>query len=220
MDLSSLFNASVIVAVFGAFILYFGKIMSDIDVEFHDKLDFYIIGAIFTSVWVIVPLFAIAYPLFTSTQSFTLSIWDSIVYFIPLLIAILLGVNIKENINLRKQGISPQTSNKLVIKLGNKFVLLFFSILAIVSAYYWYLSIETKFVLFVVFSIYTFFILTLIAMSYAYQKNEYPHVFIYLQNNPIPIKGIVLKYADFVYILENGKEVRINTDAIVKIEKT
>ena len=125
MDISSLFNASVIVAVFGAIILYFGKIMSDIDVEFHDKLDFYVVGAMFTSVWVIVPLFAIAYPLFTSSQSFVLSIWDSIVYFIPLVIAILLILNIKENVKLRKQGISPRTSKKSVIKLGNKFVLLF-----------------------------------------------------------------------------------------------
>jgi hypothetical protein len=71
MVFSSLIDASVIVAVFSAMILYFGKIISDIDVEYHDKLDFSVIGAIYTSVWVIVPLgavYSVYQKYFTSIQ--------------------------------------------------------------------------------------------------------------------------------------------------------
>ncbi len=222
IEINSLFNISVIVAVFGAMILYFGKIMSDINVEFHEKLDYYIVGAIYTSVWIIIPLFAIAYPLykiyFSSIQSS--DFFDFIFYYLPLFIALLLLFNIRENRKLKSKGKTSKTSTNCYIKyLGNSISLWFFSFFVIISAFYWYTFIEIKFQNFVIISVITFFVLTMIAMSIAYKNNTYPNVRIYFKDNSLPVEGTVLKYSDFVLILENGKELRINKDAILKIEK-
>jgi hypothetical protein len=221
MEINNLLDASVIIAVFGAMILYFGKLMSDIDVESHDRLDYSVIGGIFSSVWIIIPV-AAAYAIYKSNfTSLTQSIFlDSIFYLLPLLFAVVLMINIVENNKLKKSGQSSKTSKKFFIKyMGNAFVLWGFSFFSIVSTFYWYSFITTELIYFTISSVTTFFVLSMTAMSYAFKKNEYPNVKIYLQNNPMPIEGIVLRYADFIYILENRKEVRINKDAIVKIEK-
>jgi len=222
MEINTLVDGSVIVAVFGAMILYFGKLMSDIDVESHDRLDYSVMGGIFTSVWIIIPG-AIAYASYISNFNPLIrsTLWDSIFYFVPLLFAVLLLQNIKENAKLKKEGKPSRTSKKFFIKyIGNILVLWGFSCFSIISTFYLFSFITVDIIKFVISSITTFFVLSLAAMSYAYSKNTFPVVRIYLKNDSPFIEGKVLKYANFILILENGKEVRINKDAILRIDRT
>ena len=52
-------NVSLLIVLFGALLLYFGKVISDTKVERYDKLGYYIEGLFFLAVYVFIPfLFA------------------------------------------------------------------------------------------------------------------------------------------------------------------
>jgi hypothetical protein len=221
MEISSLFDISVIVAVFGAMILYFGKIMCDINVGFHEKLDYSIPGLIFVLVWVILPSVA-AYTIYMQTISTlkTLNIM-SLINPIVLIIAVLLLICGKKHIDLNKKGKISKDSKDFFIKyVGNDIVLFLYACIAFLITFYDYSFIEIDLMNFVFSIIGTIFILTLSAMISAYNKiKEYPNVRFFLQDGS-SVDGIVIKYADFIKVLENRKkEVKINKNVILKIEK-
>ena len=191
MVLDNLLDVSVIIAVFGAMILYFGKLMSDIDVESHDKLDYSVMGAIFTFVWIIIPVvlvYGFYINIFTSIQSSFF--WDSIFYLLPLLFMIIILAIIRESIKLRKCGKNIKNSDKFFIKImRNSYILWLFSFFSIISTFYWYSFIGTELMNFTILIVDTFFILSMVAMIEAFKKNEYPIVRFFLQNNPTPVQG-------------------------------
>lgn len=221
IDLNSLFDISVIVAVFGAMILYFGKIMCDIDVGFHDKLDYSITGLIFVLVLVILP-FVGAYAIYTNTKSvLESSNIVSLINLIVLIIMILLLICSKKHIDLNKKGKTSKDSKNFFIKyVGNDIALFFYAGIAFLVTFYNYSFVDTDLMNFVYSIISTIFILTLSAIISAYHKiKEYPNVRFLLQDGS-SVDGIVIKYADFIKVIcHNKKEVKINKDAILKIDK-
>ena len=53
-------NITILIVLSGAMILYFGKLISDVRVEYYDKISLYITGLFFTIIYVFAPtLFAL-----------------------------------------------------------------------------------------------------------------------------------------------------------------
>jgi hypothetical protein len=220
IEINSLFDISIIIAIFAASMLYFGKLICDIDVEFHEKLDYSMHGLIFILVWVVLP-FSAAYVIYNNSSSTlkTLNV-GNLINFVLLVILLLLVICGKKHSDLSKKAISPKGSKDIFIKyIGNEYCLMFYSFIAFLIILYNYLFIETDLLNFVYSILTTFLLLTVCAIITAYNRiKEYPKVRIYFQNGTI-VDGTILKYEDFIRILVNGNKVRINKDAIIRIEE-
>jgi len=113
---------------------------------------------------------------------------------------------------------SVLTGYEIPIKIfGNKRVLLFFSFLTILSNFQIYTYDKQLKFLGSVFL--TFFILTLIAMAYGYRNARYPLAKIYLDDGK-EIEGKILKFGDFIYVLEGDKKTFVNMDKVKYIEES
>jgi len=246
-------HISLFVILFGALILYFGKLIGDTKVERYDQLGYYIEGLLFTIVYFVVPILFDYYLLETL---FKIPLWLS--FLIQLVITLFLSWNLGANEYLRKYGLLDQfkkvlrkelekikTSTSLKGKIlskygggdvenyvelnvlliykipikffGNKYALFLFSLLTILSSLQ---VLETHEILLIGISfILTFFILSLIAIAYGFVlTKDYPKVKIHLIDNKI-LKGTVLKYGDFIYMLEGNKKIFVNKDKIEYIEE-
>lgn len=104
-----------------------------------------------------------------------------------------------------------------IVMVGNKWTLLFFSFITLLSSFQLYNS--EKIIAFMFSLILTFFILTFIASAYGYSRSYYPPAKIYMSNGEI-IEGKILKFSNFVYVLKGDKNIFINKDNITRIEES
>lgn len=92
-------DVSIIIAVLGVILLYFGKVIADTKVEQYDKLGFYITGLVFTSVFIILPTLAVGYLIGKIVIS------DRMFIGLQLLSMVLLSLNVRAHYYLRKHGL-------------------------------------------------------------------------------------------------------------------
>ena len=100
---------------------------------------------------------------------------------------------------------------------GNKKVLLFFSFLTFFSV----LSIYTSndLLSLIVSSLFTFYILTMIALSYGFSDGYLPPAVIHLKNGKT-VRGKILKFGDFIYVLSGDKKIFVNKDEVQLIKES
>ena len=99
---------------------------------------------------------------------------------------------------------------------GNKNLLFILSFLSLLSSMSLFFHEDVLFFLISMFL--TFFILSLIAISYGFKTATYPSAIVYLDEGE-PIEGKILKFGDYVYLLKEGKKIFINNDKIKYIEE-
>jgi len=103
------------------------------------------------------------------------------------------------------------------IKLfGNKITLLIFSFLTLLSNLWLYKLEGLSFLTSMVF---TFLILTLIALAYGFGNAYYPPGKIYMVDGSI-IEGKILKFGEYVHVLKDDKKIFINQDKINFVEES
>lgn len=124
----------------------------------------------------------------------------------------------KEKYGLNYVELITLVSYKIPIKLfGNKLILLLFSFLTILSSLYLFEFGEI--LTFGVSLVLTVFILTLVASSYGFSDSHYPLAKIHLDDGKT-ITGKILKFGDFIYVLNGDKKIFINKDKIKYIEES
>lgn len=97
----------------------------------------------------------------------------------------------------------------------NKFLLFFISFTTI------WITISTinrSILVMAISSLFTFFILSMIAISYSFATAYYPYAKIYLKNDKV-IDGKLLKFGNFIYLIKDDKKIFINSSEIVFIEE-
>lgn len=239
-------DLSIFIVLFGALFLYFGKIIGDTKVEKYEKLGYYIEGLIFSSVFVFIP-FIFAYYLkdvfiISSLKLFFIQIpilgcltWNIFTHEYLRRHGLLgkLKKTAEQKFNQIKEqnSIMGKVANRegwimscvesvyynIPIKLlGNKFVLLFFSFETISSNFQLYESSEL--LIFGISLIFTFFILTMVAMAYGFGNANYPPAKIHMIDGEI-IEGKILKISEYVYLLKDDKKIFINGDKINYFEE-
>ncbi|MEM4282538.1 MAG: hypothetical protein QXV29_02245 [Candidatus Woesearchaeota archaeon] len=101
------------IAIIAGILLYFGKVISDTKVEKYNKLDFYIEGLFFSSIYLFLP-FVIGYYLF-SINWFKFQMW--VYVFIQILILGCLSWNFRAHNLLRKFGLIKEFKNRFNRKI-------------------------------------------------------------------------------------------------------
>jgi len=101
---------------------------------------------------------------------------------------------------------------------NRRFLMLFSFLTLLANVYIFYSTFKYKLFLFGMSLIFLFCILTLIAASYGFSNAYYPLVKIYTIDGEI-IRGKVLKFGDFIYLLNDDKKIFINRDKIKYIEE-
>ncbi|MCJ7626275.1 MAG: hypothetical protein MUO76_22520 [Anaerolineaceae bacterium] len=115
-------------------------------------------------------------------------------------------------------SIFAYTYYKIPIKLfGNKYILLFFSLLTIYSNFQFYKDGEL--ITFGFSLLLSLFILTMVALDYGYSNAYYPPAKIYLSDGET-IEGKVLKFGEYVYLIKDDKKLFINKDKITYVEES
>jgi hypothetical protein len=240
-------DLSIFIVLFGALFLYFGKIIGDTKVEKYEKLGYYIEGLIFSSVFVFIP-FIFAYYLkdvfrISSLNLFFIQIpilgcltWNIFTHEYlrrhGLLGELKKAAEQKLNQIKEQNSIMGKVANRegwimsgvesvyynIPIKLfGNKYILLLFSFETMLSNFRLFES--TELIFFGVSLLFTFLILTMVALAYGYNNADYPYAKIYLGDDKI-IEGKIVKFGDYVYLVKDDKMFFVNQDKITYVEKS
>lgn len=219
----------ILLAILGASCLYFGKLISDTKPTRYDKVSLYIEGLVFIIIFLLLPM-AVIYFLFAK---FNLQLPDFYGILIQLALLTLLSYNVMAHI-IRQYNLlenigsilSLREKDQLVriveeelqasLPVSNKYVLFFISFVVIwinVSILSGGISIL------VIFSfILSFFIFSMMAISYGYGTAKYPTVKITLKDGKVS-EGKFLKYdGEFFKILVGGKEILINKNEMITME--
>jgi len=101
--------------------------------------------------------------------------------------------------------------------LGNKYSLFLQSFLTILSLVSLYFDKADTLIL-TISSIITFFLLTFIALDYGFSDAYYPPAKVYLDNGEI-VEGNILKFGEFIYLINKDKKFFINNSKVIKIEE-
>lgn len=238
METSTLLSGSIIVAVTGTIIYYFGKIsMPEQNNKNPDIFNYYNQGISFTLLYIILPFILICFldfiynskvhSLFLMNPQPILKLITIIIPFIPAVVYSILYL-IYRNIN-------QQISDKLykyhssIISL----ILVLISIIIILANYllFKYIfqfinlfpeinksSFLSLYLAFSIFSItYSFISFTQIASIYSAFHTNYNRYKIYLECGMI-IEGVILKYGDFIEIQTDETMIAINKEKINYIE--
>jgi hypothetical protein len=102
--------------------------------------------------------------------------------------------------------------------LGNRnllFILSFITIFSLFSV----CSNEINLLILSLSLVLTILSLTLIALAYGFSNAFYPPVKLYLDNGKV-IKGIALKFGEFIYLIDKDKKIFINSSKVVRIEES
>jgi sRNA-binding regulator protein Hfq len=248
-------NVSIIILIMGAFILYFGKLIADTRVEKYEKLNLYIEGLLFSTIYFFLPLLVSFYISESTKVPFYL------LFIVDYFILVCLALNVYANEYFKKfewEEVYRKTSKKVIDKLkekdtakgklvkrwegefmkrtghdytdlhvwifkfsmkrfGNKYVLLLFSFIAIVSftnSVYYEDFLTTGFMV-----IMSFFILSMIALAYGFRKAYYPPAKIYMEGGEM-LEGRVLKFDEYIYITKDDKKFFINKDKVKYVEES
>lgn len=249
IDLSSVFwNFSVILAVAGGILIYFGKLISDTKVEKHRKNDLLISGLFFSLIFI---LFPVAISVYTYQKELILNIplWILAIFQI-----ILVGIYSKyfnykvvitryeliAEYNKRfskkvKDSISKNEIKGKLLKLrpdiskkSLKFVNSLFKffedsrvlfVFAFCVIYTNVIFLNTENVIFISGNlILTFFNLSFIAVAFGLASAYYPKSKITLANGK-EISGKTLKFGEFIHLITKDKKYFVNKDHVVVIEQ-
>ncbi len=228
IDLSKYVNLeflSLAVLIFGAMLLYFGKIIQDIQVDSADKYQYYFKGLLFSSVHVIIPLtisFGAYYELSKRITISTSEAFVSYVVIIPIIFLLITLYQVYRLDQMRKRGESinstPDEHHYMIIPW-----LLFASCInSFVTIYCYFSFIESESTLAFEYLILTIialiFLLTLLAMIFSFYNVYYPLVRIHLDNFSI-IECRMIRYDDTIQIVINNRLSRINREKVQFIEE-
>jgi len=205
------------VVAFGAILLYFGKLIQDIQVESSSTLGYYQKGIMFSITGVFTPL-AIVYPIY-KTNDFPIDF--NILIIIQIIIPLVLLYFFKKYYNLAKEGKSKQYGN-LGIELFSIVILgvSFFNFYSVSEFVYLLRNNNPGVIALVILSLLlTFISITVLAILYSYHTVSYPSVKIYIENNPVPIEGSLIKFDETIILVKNKKPIRINKDKVLYIEE-
>ena len=247
---------SLAIALTGAALLYFGKIIADTKVGKYDKLSYYIEGLLFSIPYLLLPA---VFSFYVIKNLFKIPTWWAISIQVISLMCLSLTVTahnlfrkyglvetFKKGIREEFRELSRKSTMKWITKgnnwlksklgtdcvglnllafytiptkyLGSKislFILSFITILSLVSIY----SNETTLLLLSFSSVLTFLSLSLIALAYGFSNAYYPPVKLYLDNGKV-IEGNVLKFGEFIYLINSDKQIFVNSSKVLKIEKS
>lgn len=241
-------DISILIVVFGAIFIYFGRIISETQVEKYDQHGYYEQGLLFSAIYIYIPSLISYYiyatsPLVVSSLGliiiqivvFICLLWNLIsnAYFIKYELLdeeflkkaeekheqikmedSFVGRTIKDNdgesIDFKK--LINLFYYKIPVKIiGNKSLLIIFSLTTIISNFQLYKSSD---LLILGFSLLlAFFILTMVALAYGYSNAYYPFGKIYMVDGTI-IEGKILKFGEYVSVLKGDKKFFINNDKI------
>lgn len=126
------------------------------------------------------------------------------------------NLNDSESNDLIPKVLSILFSETPIKLFGNPIALFIFSSITILSSILLYKSEEA---LISISLVLTFYILTMVALSYGFNDANYPLAKIYLVNGAI-IEGKILKSGDYIYVLKDGKHIFINKDKINYVEES
>jgi hypothetical protein len=220
IDLSQLINSgylSFLVIAFGAALLYFGKIIQDLQVESGGTLGYYEKGILYVIISIFIP-FPIAYMLYKfELFYFDYNIW----MFVQMALTIYLIIDICYSRKLKNENkVRHETEISRLFSIVVILTTSFFSFYSNLYLYHFLNGINQIFINFILSVLFTFMALTIAAQKFSYQSiRYYPEVKIYLENNPVPLQGIMKRYDDTIKLLTNEKFIRINKDKVVYIEE-
>ncbi len=216
VDISSqlaIVDISALIIVVGTLILYFGKVIGDLQEEKYGKLDYYETGFRFIYLFVLFPSL-LAYILVTLYKP------DKLVFGILSIIIILFLIFYHRNLNEKMKIIRNLKQLQQYRKsiLDNDWILLIF---AFITIYDIFISVEFlnlnifSIIMIILFSIGVF---TYIAINYGLSMRRFPEVTVYTENDKI-ITGVLLSRGDFIELLEKDKITRVNADKVIYIEE-
>ncbi|MFA5412652.1 MAG: hypothetical protein WC350_04885 [Candidatus Micrarchaeia archaeon] len=97
---------------------------------------------------------------------------------------------------------------------GNNFLLFLFAFITILIEFKFY---EIGGLVFYVSTFLTFFIMTFIALAFGFGGAHYPVVRLFLDSGEV-LSGRVIKYGDYVEMIQDAKKFSVNSSKIIKIE--
>jgi len=240
-------DVSTIILVFTAILIYFGKVISDVKVEKHNKTDIMIVGLFFTLLFIMLPLSLILF-LFENNWVIQISPWLILTFQFIILwfLSRYSSFNTIKLLNQRKRFDFEFEKKIKEIKIKSEIIknsikedselsqysfslfekmFKFISkptVLLILSFCLLY-SITTTLISFTILSFTSIFILSfinfsLIAVVRGISTSDYPLSTITLIDGK-KIKGITLKYGEFFYIIRKDKKLFINQSQIKIIEQ-
>ena len=244
--ISGFLDLSVIIAIFTAILIYFGKIIADTKVERFEKTDILISGLFFTIVFV---LFPFALNLFFYKKEWIVNIApEAIILFHLSILAIYTRynsfkslkmfelekeytkrfdkkINQINNMKTIESHLIPQKfiSSKQTLDIFDKIFKFFENVNVLliisISIFYSIFVISTGNVLIVIsIAILSFVNLSMIALVHGTSTTYYPRSKITLIDGNI-IEGKTIKFGDFVYIINKTKKYFINKNQIKIIEQ-
>lgn len=240
-------DLSIYIILLGAILLFFGKVVADTKVEKYDKLGYYIEGLIFSGVFVFIPFLFVYYIkdilripalilFFIQLLILVFLTWNIVAHeyfrrhgligeFKKIAVQKLnqikghnsfIGTAAKSRESWILSYVESVYYNIPIKLFGNKLVLLFFSFETILSNFQLYESNEL--LIFGISLLFTFLILTMVAMAHGFNNAYYPPAKIHMVDGEI-IEGKILKISDYVYILKDDKKIFINGDKINYFEE-
>jgi hypothetical protein len=213
---------SIIIVVFGAMFLYFGKIIQDIQVNEGDKFDIYYNGLMFSSVYVIIPLALAFYIVFTYITTYD-EVWADILVFVQIAILLPTLYYIVEYTKKRDKGVSVKKS-RYEMKQKYAFPTLLISFFSWLFTLYCYGSFRQtqtslNFVYFLLSLVLLIFTLSVLAGIFSYNTVYYPKVIIHMASTTAPFTEVrLVKFAKTVRISKAEKPILINKENIDHIE--
>jgi hypothetical protein len=220
IDLSQLMNSgylSFLVIAFGAALLYFGKIIQDLQVESSGTQGYYETGILYVIISILIPL-PIAYMLYKFEQFyFDYNLW----MFVQIALTFYLIIDVSYSRKLRNENkVRHETENSRLFSIFVILIASFFSFYSNLYLYHFLNGVNQIFINFILSILFTFMALTIAAQKFSYQSiRYYPEVKIYFENNQVPLQGTMKRYDDTIKLLVNDKFIRINKDKIVYIEE-
>jgi hypothetical protein len=232
-------NVSIAMAVFSALLYYFGRLIADTHVEQADKPTLYVTGFIFIVFFVLIPGIVVYYVkgylqwipdfalillqiLMFSMISWALKTYE---YFIKHGLSEVFQKTYRKKLEEIKNennflgrlisayGVSkdPVSTFSSILE-SNRRISSNYAFLMLVSAtsllaIYRAIS-EASLLLIAITSILGFFLFTMTALIYGFSTAYYPPAVIYLKDGQI-LRGKLLKFGDFVYLLDQERKVKI-----------
>ena len=214
-------DVSALIAIVGAAILYFGKIIGDLQEERYTKLDYYKSGFEFILFFVLIPSIFIysLILLFVEKLNKSMQIISFVIVFfivIAFLYVYLQHTERKIKIIENPTTLYQYQNNSHILDKG--WMLWIFDIASIYLVLMTFeLLRDDIFYIIIVVTLY-FLILTYIAINYGLSMRRFPEVTVYTENDKI-ITGVLLSRGDFIELLEKDKITRVNADKVIYIEE-
>ncbi|MEM5861276.1 MAG: hypothetical protein QXJ20_02685 [Candidatus Aenigmatarchaeota archaeon] len=102
--------------------------------------------------------------------------------------------------------------------LGRKDSLFIFSFITLLSLLSVYVS-EINLLVLSFSSVFTILSLTMIALAYGFSDSYYPPAKLYLEDGKV-IEGNILKFGEFIYLVNDEKKIFVNSNKVTKIEES